>query len=172
MFRKLAFLSIIPLLCFGSTNSNAADMVDKEIVVIRTIDKISAYTHTFEIPVGKTVKFGTSLFIKARACRQASPIDTPENAAFLQIWQRKPSEEVPTWVFSGWMFSSNPSASAMEHPVYDVWVIDCKNEVTSESKDEFIEEQSPDESKSSDKEDPSKIEEEHSEEKEIFSTDD
>ena len=145
---------MISLLCANTIKADAREMIDKEIVVLRTIDKISAYTHTFEIPVGKTVKFGSSLFIKARACRQASPIDTPENAAFLQIWQRKPSEDVPTWVFSGWMFSSNPSISGIEHPVYDVWVIDCKNERTS-SIDEFIDEESPDESDAPNKDESS-----------------
>jgi len=143
MLKKTFILFLITLSAICFTNkADARDMIDKEIVVLRTIDKVSAYTHTFEIPVGKTVKFGSSLFIKARACRKASPIETPENAAFLQIWQRKPNEESPTWVFSGWMFSSNPSISGIEHSVYDVWVIDCKSERTS-SDDEFIEEESP-----------------------------
>lgn|GEM_PF-1202068 len=126
------------------TAASAKEMVDMDIAVLRTIDKVSAYTHTFEIPVGKTVKFGSSLFIKARACRKAPPIETPEDAAFLQIWQRKTDEPKPTWVFSGWMFSSNPSISGVEHPVYDVWVIECKNERTSKSDEAFVEE-SPDE---------------------------
>jgi hypothetical protein len=110
-------------------------MEAKSIVRLRTIDKLSARTHTFEIPVSKTVKFGDYLFIKARACRSASPLSEPENAAFLQIWERLPVPDPETgaqsrWIFSGWMFSSNPSLSAMEHPVYDVWVIACKNDAT------------------------------------------
>lgn len=145
MLKKYITLLAIIFACIGFKMADAREMIDKEIVVLRTIDKISAYTNTFEIPVGKTVKFGSSLFIKAKSCRKASPIDTPENAAFLQIWQRKPSEDTPTWVFSGWMFSSNPSISGIEHPVYDVWVIDCKS-VRSSEDEEFIEEQSPDES--------------------------
>lgn len=117
-------------------------MEDMSFVVLRTIDKLSARTHTFEIPVDKTVKFSKSLFIKARACRKASPLDKPENAAFLQIWERKPNEDDAQWVFSGWMFSSSPSLSAMDHGVYDVWVIECKNAATSE-KEEFSSETVP-----------------------------
>ena len=103
-------------------------MTDRSIVKLRTIDKLSARTHTFEIPVSKTVKFGKSLFIKARACRSSSALDEPENAAFLQIWERLPEPDARTgdesrWIFSGWMFSSSPSLSAMQHPIYDVWVI-------------------------------------------------
>jgi len=118
-------------------------MEDMEIVVLRTIDKLSARTHTFDIPVDKTVKFGNSLFIKARACRKASPLDLPESAAFLQIWERKPKEEQSHWVFSGWMFASTPSLSAMEHPVYDVWVIACKNKSTSAKAEDFSSEKAP-----------------------------
>lgn len=119
-------------------------MEDMGTVVIRTIDKLSARAHTFDIPVDKTVKFGNSLFIKARACRKASPLDQPESAAFLQIWERKPAEQNSRWVFSGWMFASNPSLSYMDHPVYDVWVIECKNAVTSaKASEQFSSEKTP-----------------------------
>lgn len=119
------------LVCF-STVALAAPrkMENTSIVVMRTIDKLSARTHTFEIPVDKTVKFGNSLFIKVRSCKRASPLDRPESAAFMQIWERKPSEKDSAWIFSGWMFASNPSLSAMDHPVYDVWVMECKNAAT------------------------------------------
>lgn len=114
----------------GEAAAAPRKMENTSIVVMRTIDKLSARTHTFEIPVDKTVKFGNSLFIKVRSCKRASPLDRPESAAFMQIWERKPSEKDSTWIFSGWMFASNPSLSAMDHPVYDVWVMECKNAAT------------------------------------------
>lgn len=122
----------------------AATMENMPIVVLRTIDKLSARTHTFDLPVDKTVKFGNSLFIKARACRKSSPLSQPESAAFLQIWERRPKEDESHWIFSGWMFSSNPSLSAMDHPVYDVWVIECKNNATSSKEEKFSSENLPD----------------------------
>ena len=144
MLRFLIAAAVLGGLLFGPPSPAAArEMEDMNIAVLRTIDKISARTSTFEVPVGKTVKFGSSLFIKARACRQASPMEKQESAAFLQIWERKPDEEKSHWVFSGWMFASNPSLSAMDHPVYDVWVIDCKNSVTSEKSQEFSSEKTP-----------------------------
>ncbi|MBI3441681.1 MAG: DUF2155 domain-containing protein [Proteobacteria bacterium] len=118
-------------------------MEDMSIAVLRTIDKVSARTQTFDIPVDKTVKFGSSLFIKVRACRRSLPIDKPESAAFLQIWERKPEATTPSWVFSGWMFASSPSLSAMDHPVYDVWVIDCKNDTVPAQSQEFSSEATP-----------------------------
>ncbi len=144
---------------------NEQEMENMDIVVLRTIDKISAYTNTFEIPVNKTVQFGASLFIKARACRKALPIEKPEDAAFLQIWEKQPDEQKPNWVFSGWMFSSNPSISAMDHPVYDVWVISCKTERTITSEEVFSTEASPDEQEASpDEQEASPVKDEEAEE--------
>ena len=120
MIRPLLLLTLA-MLAATPAHADGRQMEETSTVVLRTIDKLSARAHTFDIPVDKTVKFGNSLFIKARACRKSSPLDTPESAAFLQIWERKPSEQTAHWIFSGWMYGSNPSLSYMDHPVYDVW---------------------------------------------------
>lgn len=119
----------------------AQEMIDKDIAVLRSLDKTYARTTTFEVPVGQTVKFGETLFIRPQACRKTPPTQQPENAAFLQIWEHvlppaaERSRAAPEidekdretrWVFSGWMFSSSPALSAMDHQVFDVWLIDCK----------------------------------------------
>jgi hypothetical protein len=103
------------------------EMTDEKIVVLKSIDKVSALSMTFEIPVGSTVKFGKSLFIKARACKKSSAFAKPESVAFLQIWEKFAGEKDSKWIFSGWMYASSPALSAMEHPVYDVWVLECKS---------------------------------------------
>ena len=132
------------LLLGAAPDASARQMEEMSIAVLRTIDKVSARTRTFEVPIDKTVKFGSSLFIKLRACRKAAPMEPPESAAFLQIWEKKPTDEKSIWVFSGWMFASSPSLSAMDHPVYDVWVIKCKNAETSTKPEEFSSETEPD----------------------------
>ena len=68
--------------------------------------------------------FGT-LVITARTCRKRPPEEIPETTAFLEIIDDKPGEP-QRLVFSGWMFDSSPALSALEHAVYDIWVIDCK----------------------------------------------
>lgn len=132
------------LLLGAAPDASARQMEEMSIAVLRTIDKVSARTRTFEVPIDKTVKFGSSLFIKLRACRKTAPMEPPESAAFLQIWEKKPTDEKSIWVFSGWMFASSPSLSAMDHPVYDVWVIKCKNAETSPKPEEFSSETEPD----------------------------
>lgn len=108
----------------------AAEMVDAPIVRLRALEKITARTVTFEAEVGKTIRFG-SIYIKTQACRKASPLEQPEAAAFLQIWEDGKDESPDPklreshWVFSGWMFASSPALSTMDHAIYDVWVLDC-----------------------------------------------
>ncbi len=96
------------------------------VVVLRALDKITARVSIVEIPVGETVEFG-SLQITARYCDKRPPTEPPESAAFLEVVEVKPGEPaIPR--FSGWMFASSPALSSMDHPVYDLWVIDCTNE--------------------------------------------
>ena len=102
----------------------AAAMQDWPAVQLRALDKSTARTTTFEVKAGSTIQYG-SLYIKVQSCRKSEPIDKPESAAFLQVWELPPEETESRWVFSGWMFASSPALSAMDHPVYDVWVLSC-----------------------------------------------
>ena len=94
-------------------------------VVLQGLDKVTAQVSTLDAPVGEFIKFG-NLEIVARTCDKRPPTETPESAAFLDISEVKPGEPT-TEVFRGWMFASSPALNPMEHPVYDVWVLDCKN---------------------------------------------
>ncbi len=101
------------------------------LAVLQGLDKVTARISTVRAPIGITVRFG-SLRIVARICRKTPPEEPPESAAFLEIDDVKPGEE-PQRIFSGWMFASSPALSALEHPVYDVWVIDCMKASNSDS---------------------------------------
>lgn len=102
-------------------------MIDKTGALMRGLDKVSARIQTFEVPLDQTVRFGKNLFVRVRACRKSEPIDPPESAAFVEVWEKDIETDESKWVFSGWMFASSPALSAMDHQVYDVWVVDCKN---------------------------------------------
>ena len=116
---------LLTLLCLATLNPVAyAAMSDHPIVKMKALDKSTARTVTFEARVGSTIEYG-SLFIKVQACRKSEPLEQPENAAFLQIWEVPINAKKSEWVFSGWMFSSSPALSAMDHAVYDVWVLEC-----------------------------------------------
>ena len=93
--------------------------------VLQGLDKVTARISSFEVPINQLARFGT-LEILVRACHKTPPEEPPESTAFLEISDARGGRD-PSYVFRGWMFASSPALSALEHPVYDVWVVDCKN---------------------------------------------
>ncbi len=99
------------------------------VAILRGLDKVTARTRDFEAPIGEEVEFG-ALGVTVRYCRKRPPEEPPEVFAFVQVNDRRTDgfgvETEGERIFSGWMFASNPALNALEHPVYDVWVIDCR----------------------------------------------
>jgi hypothetical protein len=98
--------------------------------VLRGLDKVTGQARDFTAPIGRPVKFGT-LEVVARGCEKAPPEEPPEVKVYLEIDDkplapRKGVETEKRRVFAGWMFASSPAINALEHPTYDVWVIDCR----------------------------------------------
>jgi hypothetical protein len=93
--------------------------------ILQGLDKVTARISTIEAPIDQPVHFGT-LIITARTCQKKPPEEPPESAAFLEIEEEKPGEPAQR-LFTGWMFASSPALNALQHPVYDVWVKDCKS---------------------------------------------
>jgi hypothetical protein len=124
LFRfSLAAASVaLPAVLLLATPAAAIPM---DTVLLQGLDKITARVSQIKVPVGGTVTFG-ALQITARACDKHPPEEPPESAAFLEVVETKPDEK-PVLRFSGWMFASSPALSALEHPVYDLKVLDCVN---------------------------------------------
>ncbi len=102
----------------------AAETAVEPVAVMQGLDKITARISRFDAPIGQLVNFGT-LSIVVRDCEKSAPEEQPENAAFVEITENRSGEE-KLRLFSGWMFSSTPALSALEHPVYDVNLLDCR----------------------------------------------
>jgi hypothetical protein len=117
-------LSNTVCLVLAVTAASPAAADPHDVAVLQGLDKVTARVSTIEAPVGRSVRFG-SLEIIARVCDKRPPEETPESAAFLDIWESHQGQAAVT-LFRGWMFASSPALSGMEHPVYDVWVLDCK----------------------------------------------
>ncbi|MEW5728181.1 MAG: DUF2155 domain-containing protein [Pseudomonadota bacterium] len=99
------------------------------VAVLGGLDKVTARVVTMEAPVGEPVRFG-NLEIIVRACKKHRPEESPESAAFVDVWEMRADGPAQS-LFRGWMFASSPALSAMEHPVYDLWVLDCVNDTQS-----------------------------------------
>jgi hypothetical protein len=106
-------------------------VIEHRVAVLQGLDKVTARISPVRAPLETPTTFGT-LEIVARTCRETPPTEPPESAAFLEIRELPPASDPDgprTELFSGWMFASSPAVSALEHPVYDVWVVDCEEPI-------------------------------------------
>ena len=103
----------------------AATQAPGKVAVLQGLDKITARISRIEAPIGTPVRFGT-LEILVKRCEKRPPEDPPEVTAYLEISEHRQGEAA-VGLFTGWMFASSPAVSSLEHPVYDVWVTDCRN---------------------------------------------
>lgn len=122
--RRGAVLALVIASCAGAAHADPY-----ATVVLRALDKVTARTVTIEVPIGQPVTFRT-LQITAQACDKRPPEESPEAASHLEIVEMREGRP-PVTIFQGWMFASSPGLSAMQHPVYDVWVLDCVNKLES-----------------------------------------
>ncbi len=127
MIRRLFAWVALAVFLIGGPALAAQPTVDQRFAVLQGLDKITARVSEFEVEVGTVAEFGT-LSLTLRACRVTPPEETPETAAFLEISDLPPGEDSATLIFSGWMFGSSPALSALEHAIYDVWVVGCVDE--------------------------------------------
>ena len=98
--------------------------------VIRGLDKVTGQERDYTITVGRPARIG-SLEVIARTCSKSAPEETPEVAVYLQVYDNPPAREGDEAerreIFHGWMFASSPGLSALDHPNYDIWAIDCRS---------------------------------------------
>jgi len=93
-------------------------------VILQGLNKVTGHISKLEGPIGTVLTFD-NLEIISRRCWKSPADEQPENAALLEIREVKTGEE-PKKVFLGWMFSSSPGLSGLEHPVYDVSIVSCE----------------------------------------------
>ena len=115
-------LSTVCLL--GISGVKAAE-IEMNTAQMQAMDKITGRVSVIEVPVGGEVKFG-SFSVVVRSCKTRSEDEIPENFAFVDVTDKSFDKEEFN-IFKGWMFSSSPAINAVEHPIYDVWLLKCIN---------------------------------------------
>lgn len=98
-----------------------------ETARLEALDKVTGRVSVIELPLDSPTQFGT-LEIIVRACHRRPPEVPPDSASYLLVTERREVTETATTIFQGWIFASSPGLSALEHPVYDVIVLDCVGE--------------------------------------------
>ncbi|KMO20164.1 DUF2155 domain-containing protein [Methylobacterium platani] len=101
-----------------------ADKIRNPTAVFAGLDKITGRTVSFEVAVDETVQFG-ALQLTPRVCYTRPPTESAKTTAFLEV-DEVTLENKYRRIFTGWMFASSPGLHAIEHPIYDVWLVDCK----------------------------------------------
>ena len=94
------------------------------LVEIKILDKISSKTSQLSLNIGKEIKF-ENLIIKVLKCKNSEFDDNPEVTAYMQVQDITLKNNDKVFVFNGWTFSSSPSITLFDHPVYDIWLIKC-----------------------------------------------
>ena len=91
---------------------------------LQILDKISSKNTLIELKNGELITF-KDLSIKSLKCKNSEFDDNPEITAYIQVKDSTDKNKNEVFVFNGWMFSSSPSITPFDHPVYDVWLVKC-----------------------------------------------
>jgi hypothetical protein len=101
-----------------------ADRIRNPTAVFAGLDKITGRIISFEVAIDETVQFG-ALQLTPKACWSRPPSEQPQTTSFVEVDEVTFSNEYRR-IFGGWMFASSPGLHGIEHPVYDVWLTECK----------------------------------------------
>lgn len=109
---------------FKETSDAISDAIPawiaRQSVILKGLDKVTAKSFATQVMLNQKVKFGT-LDLYVRSIYERPPEDVPEKVVFIEIYDTPPGQKTAL-IFSNWMFASNTSVNALEHPVYDIWV--------------------------------------------------
>ncbi|WP_323014026.1 DUF2155 domain-containing protein [Devosia sp.] len=121
----LRFLALLlPLAAAGLVLPASAQPVANPVATFAGLDKITGRITRFDVYIDETVLFG-ALEITPRACYNRPSTETQRTSAFLEVDQRSLTG-VSRRIFTGWMFADSPALHAVDHAIYDVWLIACK----------------------------------------------
>jgi hypothetical protein len=106
----------------------SAQKIANPTAVFSGLDKITGRIITFDVAINETVQFG-ALQVTPRVCYTRPPSETASTDSFIEVDEVTLQGEVRR-IFTGWMFAASPGLNAVEHPIYDVWLSDCKGGTT------------------------------------------
>jgi hypothetical protein len=124
----LAAVTMAALAALVAPNSALADKISHPTAVFEGLDKITGRIISFEVAINETVQFG-ALQITPRVCYSRPPTEPPQTDAFAQVDEIGEQKQLKR-IFSGWMFADSPGLHGIEHPIFDIWLTECKGGTT------------------------------------------
>jgi hypothetical protein len=124
MRLTLAGAALAAVSALTAPDAALADKISNPIAVFDGLDKITGRIISFEVAINETVQFG-ALQITPRVCYSRPPTDAPQTDAFAQVDEIDEQKQIKR-IFSGWMFADSPGLHGIEHPIFDIWLTECK----------------------------------------------
>ena len=122
---KISFLVFLIMFQISSGKTEEkANTLYGNFIEIKILDKISSKNNVLKIKIGEEIKF-KNISIKSMKCKNSEFDDNPEITAYLQIKDLTNTDNNEVFVFNGWTFSSSPTLTPFDHPVYDIWLTKC-----------------------------------------------
>jgi hypothetical protein len=118
---RAGLLAVLGLLAAGPA---AAEMISNPIAAFSGLDKITGRITTFDVYMNETVQFG-ALQLTPRVCYTRPATETQRTSAFIEVDQVSLKGGMQR-IFTGWMFAESPALNPIDHPVYDIWLVDCR----------------------------------------------
>ena len=118
------FLFIYLIVMFLTFKTSAENNLDGNNTDIKILDKISSKNELIKLMNNKEFIY-KDLAIKSIKCTDSKFDDNPEVKAYIQVRDLTKKDRNNVFVFNGWMFSSSPSITPFDHPVYDIWLVNC-----------------------------------------------
>ena len=118
------FLYFLIFFFLFSSISNSTSQLEGSFTEIKILDKISSKNTLLKLKNGQLLKF-KDLSIQSLKCKNSEFDDNPEITAYIQVSDLSNQNNDEVFVFNGWMFSSSPSITPFDHPIYDVWLVKC-----------------------------------------------
>ncbi|GAA3074365.1 MULTISPECIES: DUF2155 domain-containing protein [Rhizobium] len=117
-------VSLLALSAGLLSNQAQAARIDNPVAVFSGLDKITGRITTFDVYVNETVQFG-ALQVTPKACYSRDQSEAQKIDGFVEVDEITLDRKIRR-IFTGWMFADSPGLNAVEHPIYDVWLKDCK----------------------------------------------
>jgi hypothetical protein len=130
MTSKVIWRSSVMLAGLLLASAAQAERIQNPIAIFNGLDKITGITTRFEVKVKEEATFG-GLRVKPFVCYTRPVTEAPKTTSFVQVEELpatgevKASTEAGKRIFSGWMFAESPGLNAVEHPIFDVWLVGC-----------------------------------------------
>ena len=106
------------------TASETLENTEGDFIEIKILDKVSSKSNLIKLKIGDEKKF-KNLLIKSLKCKNSKFDDNPEITAYIQVQDLTKKDNDEVFIFNGWTFSSSPTINPFDHPVYNIWLINC-----------------------------------------------